>query len=173
MAERCFYVSKNMKVCETGKLEGLSQADLKKCLMNPRKICLYVIEQTGKIIYVGSSKNIGSTLSTGANRDYPYRWLRSRRGGAIIGHFFSFDEDFGAVSDAEVREAIEGEVVFEIRKRTGCWPEDQVEIHFRESLRTNTGVTRCVGQVLQFLEKSKLLSPTELSPDQSAVTSAG
>ena len=161
MPDTCCYASRELEIRDSGRLKGphILKREIVGLLHNPRKLCLYVIEQRGIILYVGSSKSIGNTLSIGHYRKYPYRWLASRRGASVIGHFFSFDEEFGSAKDDEVREAIEGEVVFEVRSRTGRWPLDQVEIHFREVLRGHPGIKRCVDQVVDHLAVAELLRP--------------
>jgi predicted GIY-YIG superfamily endonuclease len=126
-------------------------------LPNPRKICIYVIACDRLTIYVGSSKNVGRTLATGHSRDYPYKWLKQHCGRTLKAFSFSFDRAFEGLKAENVREAIEGEVVFEIRRRTGRWPEAQNEIHFWESLRSHPEVTACVDQVLNVLETAGLI----------------
>ncbi len=61
-----------------------------------------------------------------------YKWIPefTKKKSARV-HVFVFDEKFD--DDREAIEAIEGELVFLIRQRTGGWPKYQNEIHFTNS----------------------------------------
>ena len=118
---------------------------------------LYVIFHQTTPVYVGCSKEIGKTLTTGHARDYPYKWLETYAGKTLTGYFFSFDEVFAGLPIEGVREAIEGEVVYEIRRISGQWPIGQNEIHFWEAHRGHVAITRCAAAAIEELQQAGAL----------------
>ncbi len=134
--------------------------DLEAKLPNPQLVGLYVIFHETTPVYVGCSKGIGKTLTTGHTRDYPYKWLTSYAGKTLTGHFFSFDEEFTGLPIEGVREAIEGEVVYEIRRITGKWPVGQNEIHFWEMHRGHAAIMKCATTAIETLRQAGALPKT-------------
>src|SRR5262245_12991656 len=126
-----YHFASDLHVLETERLEKPTRFArlVAGKLPNPRSICLYVISCDNSVVYVGSSKDAGRTLASGHLRNYPYKWLKSHCSRELKANLFSFDCAFDDLRLEHVREAIEGEVVFEIRRRTGRWPEAQNEIH--------------------------------------------
>lgn len=107
---------------------------------------LYVILSGKEIWYVGEAH---SSMQVRVQRGFSaYRHLKkhkSKRGGyggykwieefakkkSARVHVFVFDKKYD--DDRTAIEAIEGELVFLIRQRTGAWPRYQNEIHFTNS----------------------------------------
>lgn len=89
---------------------------------------LYVVKQGQEIIYVGITKqDIRKRLrygitARGEHGYNGYKWKRLTEVELLIWTFPG-----GKIEDTE---AIEGEVVYFIRDRTGKWPKYQMEIHF-------------------------------------------
>jgi hypothetical protein len=130
--------------------------ELKACgqenaLKHPHRL-LYIVKLNEQFLYVGEAK---SELKTRFQRGFSsYRYFKrtgKARGGykgykwiklldttegkpnqldiwAIL-FYSSYDEDRESI------EAIEGEIVWEIRKRTHQWPMYQNEIHFNNNLK--------------------------------------
>lgn len=80
-----------------------------------------------------------------------YKWLdpenNSNRNLAV--HVFVFDESYD--TNRDFIEAIEGEIVYLVRKNTNNWPEYQNEIHFHNEL----GAAGIAEKILRVLEKNQ------------------
>lgn len=89
---------------------------------------LYVVTQADEIYYVGITKQaIRKRLSTGFSAKgehgyHGYKWKDLHEAELLVWSFPSIQ--------GEDVEAIEGELVFLIREKTGKWPRYQMEIHF-------------------------------------------
>jgi hypothetical protein len=97
---------------------------------------IYVVHHEKKIFYVGyAGQAIGARLRYGLNpksaKGYAgYKWKNKAEVTITI---FTFSTATLGLDYAQKRyfvEAVEAEVVFGIRERTGMWPEYQNEIHF-------------------------------------------
>ena len=89
---------------------------------------LYVVKQGEEVIYVGITKQdirkrLRYGMTAGGEHGYSgYKWKHLSEAELLIWTF--------ARVKIENVEAIEGEVVYFIRNRTGKWPTYQMEIHF-------------------------------------------
>lgn len=63
-----------------------------------------------------------------------YKWLDPEKNSNrnLVVHVFVFDESYD--TNRDFIEAIEGEIVYLVRKNTNKWPEYQNEIHFHNEL---------------------------------------
>ncbi len=102
-------------------------------LANKEKLSkIYILRQGKEILYVGITKTplsnrIGSGLkATGKKGYHDYKWkvLAKKHQSEVIDLFVYL------FRDEEKTEAIEAEVVYLIRNKTGKWPKYQTEIHF-------------------------------------------
>jgi len=90
---------------------------------------LYVLKSGNEIYYVGvTSQSMSSRLRIGyrANGEqgyHGYKWIGKIPRAELL--VWCFTE-----SDRSPVEAIEGELVYLVRNRTGKWPRYQMEIHF-------------------------------------------
>ena len=90
---------------------------------------LYVLKDDSEIFYVGiTSRPMSSRLRSSFKADgkhgyYGYKWIgKITRADLLIWCFPDKKQSF--------TEAVEGELVYLIRNRTGKWPKYQMEIHF-------------------------------------------
>jgi hypothetical protein len=90
---------------------------------------LYVVKDGKDICYVGiTSQSISSRLRTGF-LDYGhygyhgYKWKDKLKHAELLVWAF-------ADTEKDSIEAVEGELVYLVRSRTGRWPKYQMEIHF-------------------------------------------
>ena len=104
---------------------------------------LYIIKDSEHICYVGiTSQSMSSRLRIGFNDDghygyHGYKWKdKLDEAELLIWSFPDKSKDFV--------EAIEGELVYYIRKETGNWPKYQMEIHFHESSEEERQLARSI-----------------------------
>jgi hypothetical protein len=104
---------------------------------------VYIVSYSSRIIYVGTTRQGISTrlwqglTATGKGGYSGYAWkelaLKNR------GHASKWIDLFVYCLDPDARdqaaEALEAELVYLVRHRTGKWPEYQTEIHFRPPLK--------------------------------------
>ena len=90
---------------------------------------LYVLKNRREVYYVGiTSLSMSSRLRSGYRAKgehgyYGYPWIGEISGAELL--------VWGFAKSLRIRaEAIEGEVVYLIRNKTGRWPRYQMEIHF-------------------------------------------
>jgi predicted GIY-YIG superfamily endonuclease len=90
---------------------------------------LYVLKNSKEIYYVGvTSLPMSSRLRSGYRAKgeqgyHGYKWIGKISGAELL--VWCFTEN-----DRSTAEAIEGELVYLVRNRTGKWPKYQMEIHF-------------------------------------------
>jgi len=94
---------------------------------------LYIVKANHDILYVGiTSQSISARLrygftAAGKHGYHGYKWKDHK------GELDIFIWCFDGKNQQPYVEAIEAEVVFEIRKQTGSWPFFQTEIHFHKA----------------------------------------
>jgi len=108
---------------------------------------IYVVRSAHDFLYVGEAKSALKTrLQRGFTSYRHYQRTKVARGGykgykwiALFAKVekaqfsvdaFLFSKEYSPPTQREVIEAIEGELVYLIRKQTGEWPQYQNEIHF-------------------------------------------
>jgi len=103
---------------------------------------LYVVKHNSEVYYVGITRqDIRKRLRYGfsAKGEYGYsgyKWKNLEEVELLIWPF----QDISM----EVVEAIEAELVYLIRKKTGKWPKYQVEIHFHDVPESQVRVARSI-----------------------------
>jgi predicted GIY-YIG superfamily endonuclease len=94
---------------------------------------LYVVKDNNNIYYVGiTSQSIRARLkygfkAHGENGYWGYKWKNSLEQAEV--YVWCFDNE-----EIDIVEAIEGELVYFIREKTGKWPKNQMEIHFHPDI---------------------------------------
>ena len=92
---------------------------------------IYVITSNKKVLYVGTTKSsIRSRLNSGLkasgkNGYHGYKWKNEKNIRIFVWNFTELDK--------YQTENIEAELAFNVRAKTGKWPEFQNEIHFNNS----------------------------------------
>jgi len=122
------------------KLQNGKAVKFSKPLTNNKLPKIYVIKHNNEIVYVGSaSQSIGMRLGQGlrAKGKNGYKWKKHDEVELIVFVLkpFTGDEDQNK-KDKVFAEAVEAELVFLIRSKTGKWPENQNEIHFNNDSPT-------------------------------------
>jgi hypothetical protein len=120
--------------------EGKECRTFKKPVTNDKTPKIYVLQAEGIIFYVGyTSQSISNRLRDGLKKegtfkDYKgYKWKNTS---SLKLHIFVFDYILkGKRCEADIpiinlAEAVEAELVYLVREKTGKWPEFQNEIHF-------------------------------------------
>lgn len=105
-------------------------------LANKKLPKIYLLKKDGEILYVGITKMPLSSrfryglTALGKNGYYGYAWkaLAPRKGQSGPIDLFVY-----VYNSKERTEAIEAEVVYLIRNKTGRWPRYQTEIHFHQA----------------------------------------
>ena len=103
---------------------------------------LYVVRQGKEIYYVGiTHQDIRKRLrygfsATGKHGYYGYKWKDIDEAELLIWNFPG--------STQEHVEAIEAELVYFIREKTGKWPKYQMEIHFHGASETERRVAEAI-----------------------------
>ncbi|MBU1179723.1 hypothetical protein KJ885_02165 [Patescibacteria group bacterium] len=93
---------------------------------------IYLIRYKSKVIYVGiTAQSISNRLRYGLNAQgkngyHGYKWKKIKEPLRLCIYTFKNDTE-------ERVEAIEAEIVYLIRNKTGAWPEYQTEIHFHNA----------------------------------------
>lgn len=104
---------------------------------------LYVVEDGKQICYVGiTSQPMSSRLRIGFIDDghygyHGYKWKDKLKHAELLVWAFP-DRAKGSV------EAIEAELVYYIREKTGSWPKYQMEIHFHKASKSEMHVARSI-----------------------------
>ena len=108
---------------------------------------LYVVKQANEVYYVGITrqdirKRLRYGMSTKGEHGYSgYKWKHLKEVELLIWTF--------PHSQSEDVEAIEAELVYLIRKKTGKWPQYQMEIHFHHGAsESELQVARSILNVL-------------------------
>ena len=97
---------------------------------------LYVVKGVKDIFYVGiTSQAMSSRFRIGFIDDghygyHGYKWKDKIKQAEVL--VWTFPE-----KDTKYSEAIEGELVYFIREKTGKWPKHQMEIHFHSDVTMN------------------------------------
>lgn len=123
--------------------EGEEYRTFKKPVTNDRTPKIYVIQAEGKTLYVGyTTQSISNRLRDGLKKagtfkDYKgYKW---KNFASLKLSIFVFDCRLeGKRCEADIpfidlAEAVEAELVYLVREKTGKWPEFQNEIHFNNA----------------------------------------
>ena len=103
-----------------------------KPVSNNKLSKIYVVKHRSDIVYVGTTfQAISSRLRSGLQADgkngyYGYKWKHLKSVDLFI--FCLFEKKLRA-------EAMEAEIVYLIRNKTGEWPKYQTEIHFHKAER--------------------------------------
>lgn len=103
---------------------------------------LYVVKNSNDIYYVGiTTQNIRERLRQGFNAKgehgyYGYKWQNQDIVELLV---WSFPD-----STKDHVEAIEAELVYFIRERTGDWPKYQMEIHFHGASESEKQVAKSI-----------------------------
>ena len=106
---------------------------------------LYVVKKDGIIYYVGiTTQDIRKRLRYGFSAQgkhgyHGYKWKNQNIVELLIWCFPSNTED-------QV-EAVEAELVYFIRQKTGKWPNYQMEIHFHQASETEMKVARSIADM--------------------------
>ncbi len=135
MGSKQYHCMVDFHTTATGRLKNPKMfKDKLKCnLKFHDEICIYIIYQNNKLLYVGSSKNMAKRLKNGLNAiNYKYKWQKGNT--KYRGIFFSFPNIYNSTQLKKIREALESEVVLYIRNRTKDWPLKQHEIHFQPGI---------------------------------------
>ena len=108
---------------------------------------LYIVKRGKEIYYVGiTTQDIRKRLRQGFSAQgehgyYGYKWKDQKMVEILIWCFSG--------SPSEHVEAIEAELVYFIREKTGNWPKYQVEIHFQRASESEKQVAMSIlGQLL-------------------------
>ncbi|MBI6117950.1 hypothetical protein [Salegentibacter maritimus] len=100
---------------------------------------IYILKHEGEIVYVGyASQAIGTRLSQGIkakglNGYHGYKWKQVDQLELFV---YVFDKEIKGGKHLDdkpftlLAEAVEAELVYKVREKTGQWPEFQNEIHF-------------------------------------------
>ncbi|WP_417857534.1 hypothetical protein [Xanthomarina gelatinilytica] len=127
--------------------EGEECRTFKKPVTNDKTPKIYVLQAEGIIFYVGyTSQSISNRLRDGLKKagtfkDYKgYKWKNIS---PLKLHIFVFDCNLQGkrcetdLPFIDLAEAIEAELVYLVREKTGRWPEFQNEIHFNNEKLEN------------------------------------
>lgn len=110
------------------RLNGSPVTKFRKPVTSGKSEKLYVVKSKGEVCYVGITRQgISARLRYGFNPNtatgyHGYAWKHLREV-----HLYVW---VAAGLDRDAVEAIEAELVYNVRKRTGEWPIHQTEIHF-------------------------------------------
>lgn len=138
------------KKIQEGKIVNFS-----KPLTNNKQPKLYIIRIEEEIVYVGyTSQSISSRLNSGLKAKYGYKW-RTKRDEFRLSVYVFVDKFIGDKDKDDdyyhFVEAIEAELVFLVRYKTGNWPKYQNEIHFHQN--QSIRVKGIAENLLEFIEK--------------------
>ncbi len=113
---------------------------------NSRDPKIYILKQGKEILYVGITKMTLSNrfrnglTASGKNGYHGYAWKSL----ATKTHSREIDLFVFEFSSEERTEAIEAEVVYLIRNKTGKWPKYQTEIHFHQADKTEAKIAESI-----------------------------
>lgn len=116
------------------------EADNQDGLIRSKQPKIYVIKSENEFLYVGyASQSIKTRLGQGfrANGErgyHGYKWKKLKEVELIV-FVFPILADFSTKESRTYFEAIEAELVYQIRTQTGNWPTYQNEIHFNNGNR--------------------------------------
>lgn len=126
------------------KICGDRVSNFKAPVTHERTPKIYVLQHKEQIVYVGyASQSIGTRLgqgmrAAGLKGNHGYKWKQVDE---LELYVFVFDHHLKGSKHKEdqafvyLGEAVEAELVYLIRQKTGKWPEFQNEIHFNNSER--------------------------------------
>lgn len=122
------------------KKQGNNIVNFSKPVTNEKQAKIYVIKQDNNIIYVGyAGQPIGNRIrgglkSKGNNGYHGYAWKTMPEVDLNVFVFKPFTGDTDADKEYKLFvEAIEAELVYLVRTKTGYWPQYQSEIHFNNA----------------------------------------
>ncbi|MDM1362499.1 hypothetical protein [Myroides marinus] len=106
---------------------------------------IYVLKIKGEVVYIGyTSQSITTRLNSGLKADgkngyHGYKWKNVTDKMELL--IFVFGNVLTGIKDQDKElimfiEAIEAELVYQVRSQTGNWPKFQNEIHFNNTDRT-------------------------------------
>ena len=126
---------------------------------NLKKYGLYVIRYRGQAIRIGECASGNSRLKKGfreplrkvlrgkERKNYiAYHWRSNYARKKVSIDYYELEESI--FSNAKFRRALEAELTFQFRLAVKKWPKEMSEIHFLESLRKKSAVTKAVKEVL-------------------------
>jgi hypothetical protein len=129
------------------KLQNGVEVDFSKPVTNAKTPKIYIGLVEGAVVYIGyTGQSISSRLNygfkvNGANGYHGYKWKQKDKVELMIWTFEAFKEDKMEKDKKDNEkyklfvEAIEAELVYLVRSKTGQWPECQNEIHFNNENR--------------------------------------
>jgi len=103
---------------------------------------IYILKEGDAVVYVGyTSQSIATRFrqgikASGLNGYYGYKWKQANELKLLV---FVFDQKLKGNKHEddktyiELAEAVEAELVYTVRDKTGMWPAYQNEIHFNNS----------------------------------------
>jgi len=103
---------------------------------------LYIIKSGSEVIYIGqTTQSMRTRIRYGLKAEgetgyYGYKWKDLVEVEVLVWCFPN--------KSVEYVEAIEGELVFLFRKRTGRWPRYQMEIHFHNAFENEIEVAEAI-----------------------------
>jgi len=128
------------------KLKDGKLCNFSKPLTTPKRLKIYIIRSEKEILYIGYTRqSISQRLYFGLNGNnkkgrYDYKWRNSKDQFELL--VFVFVEPLTGEQELDNKriafvEAIEAELVYQIRVETGNWPTFQNEIHFNNKKRSS------------------------------------
>ena len=103
---------------------------------------LYIVKQGENVIYVGTTKQDirkrlrGGLTAKGQHGYYGYKWKELDTVELLLWCFPGSNKDHV--------EAIEAELVYFIREKTGKWPKYQMEIHFHGASESEMHIAKSI-----------------------------
>jgi len=107
---------------------------------------LYIVKRHKEIFYVGiTTQDIRKRLRQGFSAQgehgyYGYKWRDQKMVEILIWCFSG--------SSSEHVEAIEAELVYFVREKTGNWPKYQMEIHFQRASESEKTIAKSILSML-------------------------
>lgn len=121
-------------------------ADANNLALKKERRKIYIITSINEVLYIGeantSMKNrfqrgctsynyfIKNKKARGGYKGYKWLDRKMNHDRNLLVIVVIFEPEYDADKEKDIIEAIEGELVFSIRKRLGMWPKFQNEIHF-------------------------------------------
>lgn len=128
-------------------LNGDLAVAFQKSLTKKKNPKIYIIHRYNQVYYVGyAGQPIAARLRYGLNpksaKGYAgYKWKHEDEVSITIFTFSSAETTLPYTDQRLFVEAVEAEVVYGIRNRTGRWPEYQNEIHFNNHNTTEVRIS--------------------------------
>lgn len=119
---------------------------------------IYVLKVGDELVYIGytgqgiRARLDGGLRAKGENGYHGYKWQNEKVLDLLVFMFEPFTED--ADSNDEYKlfvEAIEAELVYLVREKTGNWPRCQNEIHFNNERREE--VKKIAGEIYDIVSQ--------------------